>query len=379
MGTMNFDDADLLTKLKNKNHLHLTLVTGNGFDIHHRLPTKYDQFLRFIIYIIHEKPDNLKLKNKLENENLLKFENNEKYKFCLKGIKIFQSESKELLNDDTFIDFILYLDNNNNNNEKWIDFEEEIKTIINDTVDFNLNPAHSYNKFIDGLHNFDIMNLNVSNLEFLFNLYLTKIIKLFIELNLEKLKNQKINVLELTNYQINFNYTNTFNKLYNKEEINTFYVHGKSSEEKNNIIFGYNCNINELKNSTEENHIIFSKIFKRFEKNTDYNCINILKEKYREYEEVGRTLKRNHLKKSVIIFFGHSLSINDKDILEEIFTINAIFLVYYHAKKEKAILLKNIILILGISKVEKMFKDKKLQLLDIDGIEETLRDIIINN
>ena len=111
------------------------LVLGNGFDLDHNLPTSYMDFLNFCNYVLDmDNPDSLKIK-KLKPAQI-------KYAEYLKSCEPIRNT------------FISYLENNSLINyfnaraklqgENWIDFEREIKGVVNELkiIEFELKKSN---------------------------------------------------------------------------------------------------------------------------------------------------------------------------------------------------------------------------------------------
>ena len=111
------------------------LIIGNGFDLAHGLPTKYEHFLEFVM--VYEKykhilkpgvsiKDEWNKTKGLEQEFLLFLAN-----LCDQKKKIFD-EIKEMITDNVWLEhfFSIYEELKIEGKEGWIDFESEISSII---------------------------------------------------------------------------------------------------------------------------------------------------------------------------------------------------------------------------------------------------------
>ena len=108
------------------------LVLGNGFDLAHGLPTKYEDFLKFVEVIrqVINIWDNEQL-DKIDWKNMpMQIQELVKYNMGIKSANLFyQRETwKELLNNNIWIDYFLQCEMYQK--ENWIDFESEISRII---------------------------------------------------------------------------------------------------------------------------------------------------------------------------------------------------------------------------------------------------------
>lgn len=113
------------------------LLIGNGFDLAHGLPTKYDDFLDFIKVIsqiiegnIIEPNSSLELKEwmNLNVEIKCKLVNNMRTQI---GYINFW---KDLIIDNIWFDY--FFENRETINENWIDFEKEISFVISNLDEY---------------------------------------------------------------------------------------------------------------------------------------------------------------------------------------------------------------------------------------------------
>lgn len=108
------------------------LVVGNGFDLAHRLPTKYSDFIMFIENF---KSLNGRRKEEVENTPIFKELNSKVQEYLLQDVVFYEDRRSDILKD------LQLLINNNiwleyfmskvmNENKGWIDFESEISEVI---------------------------------------------------------------------------------------------------------------------------------------------------------------------------------------------------------------------------------------------------------
>ena len=115
------------------------LILGNGFDLAHDLPTKYEEFLKFTEYVLalsdtsfyenqnQEKASRI-IKTLLEEKCELKDGKDEKVeKFLVENAQI-DIKLVELLNNNKWVYY--FKTNKENRKENWIDFESEIADVI---------------------------------------------------------------------------------------------------------------------------------------------------------------------------------------------------------------------------------------------------------
>ena len=324
------------------------LVLGNGFDLAHGLPTKYEHFLEFVdiykkyrdILIPGESIKSAWEKEEgLRQEFLLYLAN-----LCDQKKKIF-AELAEMISENIWIDYFLsiFTQMKQEGREGWIDFESEISNIVQEFESIRLEMLANIKNDqevtylkpyqIDKLERFFINDEEPETLE-----GIAKIKKQMLE-NLNKL----IRALEiyLSDYVNNlpvskrlpdidelkidkvlsFNYTNTYERIYGKDkpDIKYDYIHGKAeiTHDINSckLVLGIDeYLIGEERNSNTE-FIQFKKFFQRIYKKTGCKYVDWLKEY--EANNIGKyaSLEAEDLN---VYIFGHSLDVTDKDIMRRL-------------------------------------------------------------
>lgn len=317
------------------------LIVGNGFDLAHQLPTRYSDFLS-------EMQNDSKFHKYLQNNQL-----NKKFNKSLNGI------------------LIKHLKNNTKNG--WIDFENEMRMIIDATCVFRtllkkytdietkkisyimekeiikeLPPFILY--FIYSRKKGFIYTWNDETLNKLFYDVFDQI-SLFIQLFKEYIlwishetepnKIKFFNNLKI-DHLLSFNYTDTFIRLYNDEleEENICYVHGKVSDNiDEGIVMGVGSDFYDA--NIHEEFLEFFKFFQRYKFSTDNKYLNWIHD--------INTLP--HTEKNKVIIYGHSLDPTDRDILRTFFEANNTEIdIYYLNEIDRLKLEKNILRILGREK-----------------------------
>lgn len=387
------------------------LITGNGFDLHHKLPTTYKDFIKIVSYLgnnddysfikiygnldsfksisenfkddINFNEENVKLINEIANKNLLfnffrdeleietwiDFEN--KIEYLLKNvffsIRILRETivSSGPINPNRSHSIQAYLKNN-------VVFARILKFLgileYNNSQSFWINRKfliEKYSYFVD----FDeekIINMIYSQLvEFrkLFNLYLqTFVIPLY-----SKYSNSShiTNIFDKIDFYFTFNYTPTFEKIYNQNEIIVNYLHGKSEEKTENIVFG----ISELFDKECENteYIKFTKYFQKFNNRTDFYFLN----------KIDKSDSENY----IFYFWGHSLDKSDSNYINEVFdflntsksSIKRIVIIY-HNEASRSHCLLNLFSIREKNDIETKMRNKELVFYKI-GSNELTQDL----
>lgn len=337
------------------------LILGNGFDLAHGLKTRYTDFLDYwkkdnnvenvwlkhfvnkqkylgdkwidleeeIYNVIKEIDTNLKniqLQYNYKNEPILKLYSFQKG--CIDGAFDLTKINKEL----TFVHDI------ETNEKEYKKLENDIpkyyfktyKGLINFLYDQLRDFTKQFNKYLS-----EQVLPNISNSQYDFGLSLDKTIRV-----------------------LNFNYTDTFERLYNSINIYSniyskhkyIYVHGKVSASKNcNLILGtksfYNKKIKDL-NDEEEINVEFN-VFKKHNQRHRYGTIE-------SYQGLLKELKDKRIMTEPIFHvIGHSLDESDHNILRHIFKVseNSIINIYYHNQEALERLINNITKIIGEEEV----------------------------
>ena len=345
------------------------LIIGNGFDLAHGLPTKYEHFLKFMYSFIEYKTAKEEGKELGWNDgedvsyyryfiNLF----NRKYDDKLAG-KIIE-ELSELASNNVWIKYFtaIYESRKQAGKDGWIDFESEISSVIqaldsacktireqlqqgNDKAKMEQWQLNILSPFIskDGVTLkmescfFELKAVDYRKQQFLNDLnrlirgleiYLSDYgEKYYVENRLPDI--QKLPYLDKV---LSFNYTDTYERLYGKHPfLEIDYIHGKAllnnSTESNSMVLGIDEYLKGDARNEDIEFIEFKKYFQRIHKET--GCLyeewieDIQSEKAafeitRIYEENGSNKKQSQQVMSHKLFiFGHSLDITDRDILRK--------------------------------------------------------------
>lgn len=332
------------------------LVIGNGFDIAHGLYTKYIDFYNFcnaIKRVINDKKE-IAIREDIKEE-LLKSE------FMKSTANIINN--KKIVNDDILEKIIKICKNNYwlncieernlSNDPHWCDIEgviaDEISKFSYVTKKYSstkLRPQALMNESREIISIYKkIMNYTQEKQSFKANVYLFKE-KLLSDLNdltwmleiyLSKFLNRKSKTYKFfetlnIDYIINFNYTDTYNKLY-KKNIPTHFIHGKirnNDKDAMNMVFGIGDSINEDDNNYE--FIEFQKYYQRiiYKTGNDYA-------KWLDNDEIMN-----------IFIFGHSVNEVDGDIIERLITRkHTNIYIYYYDQQALNSIVANLTRILG--------------------------------
>ncbi len=324
------------------------LILGNGFDLAHGLKTKYSDFLDYC----KTKYDSGEAENADINNNFL-FNNIWAKHFLDKeidGDKWIDLE-KEIYNVIVKLSKLSYFQDNPSKEK----YKNTIFIIPKYYMDFNFNKINSYFKELTGVKNQDphikikdfikFLNNQLRDFVMEFEKYLTDEVMKTVNIN----SRYKLRIDDSCISLLNFNYTNTCEKLYkinfnhNNFGIKTkeIYVHGK--------INNYDgCNLVLGTHSFNDKEIIADfNVFKKHNQRHRYGTME-------NYQELLNELK--YPKKIYVPVFhiiGHSLDETDHNILKHILLARekSIINIYYHDEESHERLINNITKIIGEEEV----------------------------
>lgn len=330
------------------------LIIGNGFDLAHGLPTKYEHFLEFVM--VYEKykhilkpgvsiKDEWNKTKGLEQEFLLFLAN-----LCDQKKKIFD-EIEKMITDNVWLKHFLsiYEELKIEGKEGWIDFESEISSIIQEFEEIrdilieNLkeeDPDINYGSYrLNKLIGFYIKGREPKTLDDLTKIKdrmlndLNQLIRA-LEIYLSTFVNQypvDVRLPDIEELQIDkvlsFNYTNTYERLYGKDnlDIEYDYIHGKADINHDinscQLVLGIDEYLPEGKKDKNTEFIQFKKFFQRIYKKTGIVFYDWAKAFYDELR-TGYYSSESQPQTFNIYIIGHSLDITDKDILEALILMN---------------------------------------------------------
>ncbi|WP_297712993.1 bacteriophage abortive infection AbiH family protein [Clostridium sp.] len=368
------------------------LVIGNGFDLAHELPTKYWDFIEFVKVF-----KALKDSTRDRIESISYFQRlDENIKEYLLSDAVFNfsnhtdilKEFYKLINNNIWIE---YFDNEIDfKNKGWIDFEFEISEVIK-SLDYllivnnkklkkpgdnEIDDNFKYNvaaKFINKMKNKGITDHNkrfkigdfygeVAK-EIIDELYeelnnLIRCLEIYLEEFLGKINIEKrlIDILEIEEIDkvISFNYTKTYEKIYDVEKKCMYdYIHGEVNLNRdiieNNMVLGINEYLNTEEKDEKIEFIKFKKYFQRIYKET--KCLHRTwleraKSLQGDAEMTKKSDKLEYINK--VYIYGHSLDITDKDILKDLINfIGTQTTIFYYDKYDYAQKIANMVRIVG--------------------------------
>lgn len=383
-------------------------LIGNGFDLHHKLPTKYFDFICVAEYLT----SNMLVAPLYVGNVFSKCVKSSHIQECYQVHKAafdavevpFEKacDIASLLQNNMWFK---YFSKTLNVDVGWIDFEKEISTVITaldeiicenqDSINLygcgELPPfvLSNFRFFVDvddneGIYPGEIIAINNSYLieyPHTSGIYIVNKKKIFEELYKELIdfsnalrlylkcfvenafdliykddatKKQKLSILKMANTAVSFNYTNTLERFYTKSS--TYHIHGNVSG--SNIVLGVNPNELDDCGTNDTALIKFKKYYQREVFGTAVEYIKW----YRE--TIGTNTDYR------VITIGHSLDETDKDIVSDMF-LNAkeIFVTYYNESCRDDYI-ANIIKIFGNEGYNKFKKDQGLEFIALSNVDQ---------
>lgn len=409
------------------------LILGNGFDLAHFLPTKYDHFMHAMRNVENYDKDEPMVfedlyTDLLSSENYF-FDNTTKlYKtqeiiLPLDEVKKLQDKLKK---NGWFQYFKSYIDSGINT---WIDFENEMEVVLNavcyiiSEIEKNIEHLQRFpqirsfilsdkifNKDIERKHPFIknlLENFSITDkqntymgMQIVFNksfvkYYSGKPTDICSSSLFKHLEEDLINFIEIFSEYIalidelkvknalknpeifeedldaiySFNYSSTIERLYSHSNIN--FIHGKADKNSDKkIVLG----ISELKNQVliDNKAYGFVKYYQKLVNNTDYRFL--------KSDSPVTALEKNMKNQSLtkyhpieIYIWGHSLDSSDSDYIHEIFSFNQdqkySLRVIVYYYSQPHAQLSNLIAILGKETVENWMKNKWLEFIETHDIQ----------
>ena len=311
------------------------LVLGNGFDIDHDLPTSYMDFLKFCNCFINIKNGEEVLIDQLK-------ESQQKYLFILKENKEYQMFLEKMLHKNCLLNYFNGRIKKMGHN--WIDFEQEIKNIVNVFREIEMeinnsnycwymaNSEHKVHRVLKelGLEAIDKELWDEILLEVVKNeLYMSFekfacALEFYIStfVNTTKVQGISPDILDfLPDRVISFNYSNTYERIYGSVRWGEYieYIHGQAlchMKDETNIVLG----ITTPNKEKQEYYVEFEKYFQRITKKTSNEYMKWLQ------------ISEEHQDKVEVMFFGHSLDSADRDVIGALIEnkMSKIYIYYYN-------------------------------------------------
>lgn len=396
------------------------ILLGNGYDLNLNLPTKYIDFLNTAEFLIKNKDHQYTtigeiFSNEFFDENSSIQNSFNAYQEIYNQTEIKQEDISTMISCLDGNAWFSYFLSSFNTEQRWIDFEKEIRNVIDSFQKlFETNAIQvrsggaitSADNFIfkkfDILSNdpdrmlwelgaikgeltmeyppksgYKILNKNKIS-DMLFSSLrelsdaLALYMKCFVDAITQNLDKSKLDFDSYTgDVAITLNYTHTYELLngiigdgqYDRHiGINTraiYYVHGEADKR---IVLGINPDKADSYENANPILVPFKKYFQRVQYDTDSGYIKFLSNMHNE------KIKYN------LYVMGHSLDITDKDIITELFESAYSISIFYHSETSKASMTKNLISVFGMDSFIKLRKEKKLTFVNIKDKGQILEE-----
>ena len=378
------------------------LLLGNGFDLYHKLPTRYDNFLHVVDFLnkyytpVMKTIADIFCDSRLQKEDAFISKCYNAHKAVYETITIDGSAVEQLCNlskDNLWLQYLLKV---YDKKAGWIDFEKEIAYVLN-TFDIflkqidvaikfhKLTPSQQYiiksfdffsKYFESGIINGPTRkvideyileypagsSVKIVNKEKIIQkLYeelnrFAKLLKtyllMFVEASLLDIKENSLNRCPALSYidkAITFNYTNSYETFYFSNPI--FHIHGTVDK---TIILGINPDNSDSLEKIDTSFVKFKKYFQRAQYDTDRDYIDWIQ----ALNEPSETIS--------LLVMGHSLDTTDKDIIVELFRKMNEICILYHNDEAKSTYISNLIKMFGKEEFERFRKKQKLTFLSLD-------------
>ena len=343
-----------------------TLLLGNGFDLYHYLFTGYKEFINVCDFLIHN--------NQYDIENLtvynILFDTFKGDKDKLNKLLYYEDAYKAThISGEHFNNLTTLLSKNcwfhylseQCKSEQWVSLEKTISELLNSITTNNTNFLYdffeplckiSYNNYtkkyiFDSWINSERGTMEIYNdfkdLILSLKLYLKNFVDKVFD-NIPKFDSSLNLHFRAVENVISFNYTHTYEKLYDSD-VKVIHIHGSTDNE---IVVGINPDQNDIKGNTNPKYIAFKKYYQRIVKNT-INELSIL-------FYTNKKSKSRHLLKCI----GHSLDVTDSDIITTVFDLFDNIIIYYHDESSLDKYIKNLTQIYGADDFNKMLLSLKI-------------------
>ena len=383
------------------------LVVGNGFDLAHNLPTKYSDFLYFLVLCIDFASD---WKNwisdkqndyGLEKSAFYNILNNPLNNGAVKNIfdenidlikQTLQNEPiKNFLNNDLLKYFIcVYASKQNLDYDfQWIDVEDELMKFVKDLNDlknvsvgstiyfqipyqdgiernFRTFYCKDITRYIKTLSNIPADKVKSKVFENIFKQLeqFSSLLRFYLQLIMDKFhKENKLHFKFSSDvyddlyfsHIISFNYTDT-SKIYNPDA-KIYYVNGSLKYE--NIILGFeNPFSSDSREYCNDNVHLFFKNVQRVLYDFKYKHNSWFESKKNDFKTPNNNEKKFKDNARYTYIVGHSLALSDKYILLDIIEQSDKTRIYYFNEDDKKSKITNLYKILGDEKFYKYINDE---------------------
>lgn len=358
------------------------LIIGNGFDLAHNLPTKYEHFLKYVDAFKRFKDICKQESVRADWENA----NEEDQNFIVhfsnlyeKNTQIYE-EIEALISNNVWIDYFwrVYKSRGTAGKDGWIDFESEISWIIQTldkarlTILEGINQGNKCGKMTQQQINvlfpvfgrpviscdsieFDEHAIGYRKDQFLRDLNrLTRCLEVYLKNYVEGIPPEvKLPDIDKLNIHcvLSFNYTHTYERFYDTDKskkIKYDYIHGEVKTDSNidncNLILGIDEYLEGYAKDRDNEFIQFKKFYQRIYKKTGckyVDWVNFVEQFPSGYGRSGDVVHN-------VYIIGHSLDITDKDILSSLINMkNTKTTIFYHSQAALGSQISNLVKVLG--------------------------------
>lgn len=327
------------------------LIIGNGFDLAHKLPTQYSDFLKICSLVKSMEvswlgKDVLVSKGIGENAELLKI-----FVECV-GSELY-AEFEKKVRHCFWIEHLLKRQAIIGG--KWLNFEEEIKLVVESVIK---DMQDADDEIVRSVRN-ESLQAHCKGISFyrdnktfreLFELVmkehnkLTRLLEIYMSGYVEKIEIESLDLFRnlLIDKVLSFNYTDTYAGTYDKQ-MECCQIHGEADEDKNkpcNMVLGYDDHYMNGASVVPE-LVPFEKYCQRIVNRTDS-----------QYFEWLDSMEKDE---NMVYIYGHSLAPADGDVLGKfILAPNTKTTIYYINELDRADKIKNLAIILGPDKLIKL-------------------------
>lgn len=358
------------------------LIIGNGFDLAHGLPTKYEHFLKYANAFIRFR-DICKQESIKEEYDAADGEDKE---FIIYFANLYQKkkavfeEIDALISNNVWINYFweIYKGREVAGKDGWIDFENEISRIIQ-TLDQarhailgEISQGHKLGKMTqqqlnilspifgmpkisrDGI-DFDENAVEYRKVQLLKDLNrLTRCLEIYLYNYVEEIT-PKVKLPDIDRLNIHcvlsFNYTHTYEKFYDMDKsskIKYDYIHGETRADSTidncNLILGIDEYLEGYAKNRDNEFIQFKKFYQRIYKKTGCKYVDWVNSIAQFPSGYGRNGDAIHN----VYIIGHSLDITDKDILSSLINMKSTkTTIFYHSQTTLGNQISNLVKVLG--------------------------------
>ena len=390
-------------------------LLGNGFDLGHNFPTAYIDFLKttkFLVDYYDESWD--KVGSVFGHPELQKLDTNikrsyQRHSMVYDHTDLDKDRISSLINEAKKNIWFRFLLQSYNCDIGWIDFEKEIAFVVEAFGEFfdkasikfdkNKYTSKAKNRFIIfqfgdffrkaektpnnpclepyrvkeeytiedpfGSNHYEINKKKIIDVLYSSLISLADMLRHYLYCFVdEPSKTMKVvkqlpkeNIYSDADYVITFNYTNTFELLYNPEDI-IDHIHGSVCDK---IVLGINPSEQDELESLDVSFIQFKKYYQRVFLKTDIPYL----ENIRSLPVLKKIKKMD---KVVLHVIGHSLDNTDEDIIKEVFSSVDNINIYYHDESANGVYIKNLVAMFGKSGFDSLRMSKNIQFLPCEEI-----------